>query len=89
MPSKNKQAEAANHIRGLLMQRGLDIKSHRLTLPDNQQWVILEHEGRQVGIDSASGVWVRASIRHDWRCVAMPCTVSSALQALEFLVESL
>ena len=75
------QAEAVNHIKNRLRERGLDTSSRT----DNQQWVIFEHEGRQLGVDSASGVWVRER-EGDWRCVAMPCTVSGAIQAIDFLV---
>jgi hypothetical protein len=85
MGKGNKQAEAASHIRELLAQRGLDISSRKMSLPDSQQWVIFELNQRQIGIDSVSGVWVRESIRHDWRCIAMPCSVSGALQTVEFL----
>jgi hypothetical protein len=85
MPGKNKQAEAASHIRELLMQRGLDIQSHRMTLPDSQQWIIFERNEHQVGIDAASGIWLRESIQNDWRCVAMPHSMSGALMAVEFL----
>ena len=84
---KNKQDEAASYIQKLLSQCKIDIPSHRLTLPDSQQWITYEYKGRQIGIDSASGVWVRESESHDWRCVSMPCTVSGALQAVEFLTQ--
>ena len=80
-----KQTQAASHIRELLHQRGIDIPSKRLTLPDSQQWIIFEYNGRQLGIDTASGVWVRESEDEDWRCICMPCNVSGAAQAVEFL----
>jgi hypothetical protein len=88
MGKANKQSEAVNHIQELLIKRGLDIRSRKLTLEDDQHWILFELNQRQIGIDSASGVWVRESIRHDWRCIAMPCTVSGALQAVEFLTGS-
>jgi hypothetical protein len=80
-----KQAEATNHIQELLIKRGLDILSRKLTLEENQHWILFEYRKRQVGIDSASGVWVRASISDNWMCIAMPCSVSGAIQAVEFL----
>jgi hypothetical protein len=70
MGKANKQAEAVNHIQELLTKRGLDIRSRKLTLEDDQHWTIFQHNQRQIGIDSASGVWVRESIRHEWRCSA-------------------
>jgi len=82
----NKQAEATNHIQELLNKAGYCISPRKITLEDNQHWTIFEHNKRQIGIDSASGVWVRESERHEWRCIAMPCTVSGAIQAVEFLI---
>ena len=80
-----KQTEAVTFIRSLLKQRNLDIPSHNMTLPDNQHWVIFEHKNRQIGVDSASGVWIR-ELEGEWRCLAMPCTTSGAIQAIEFLI---
>ena len=88
MGKVSKQAEAVNHIQELLTKRGLGTRPRKLTLEDDQHWVIYELNQRQIGIDSASGVWVRESIRHDWRCIAMPCTVSGALQAVDFLTSN-
>jgi hypothetical protein len=82
-----KQTDAASSIKQLLTQRGFDIPSRKMTLDDNQHWIVFEFNGKQVGIDSVSGVWVRESIRHDWRCISMPCNVSGALQAVDFLVK--
>jgi hypothetical protein len=78
-----KQSEAVNHIKHLLRERGLDITEQS----GAQRMVIFEHKGKQIGVDSASGVWVRASEGSDWRCLAMPCTVSGAIQAVEFLAK--
>jgi hypothetical protein len=84
----NKQAEAARHIKELLSKRGFNIPRKKLTLPDNQEWVIFEHSGKQIGIDTASGVWVRSSALDYWRCIGMPCTVSCAIQSVDFLTEA-
>ena len=77
-----KQSDAVNHIKNLLRERGLDIPFRT----DRQRWMIFEHRGRQLGVDSASGVWVR-ELDGDWRCLAMPCTVSGAIQAVDFLAK--
>jgi hypothetical protein len=74
------QNEAVKHIKHLLRERGLDIPSQT----GNQQMVIFEYQGKQISVDSASGVWVR-ELAGDWRCLAMPCTVSGAIQAVDFL----
>lgn len=80
-----KQAEAANHIQELLNKAGYFVSPRKITLEDNQHWVVFEQNQRQIGIDSASGVWVRESEHHEWRCISMPCSVSGAIQAVEFL----
>ena len=81
-----KQTQAASYIRELLHQRGIDIPSQRLTLPYSQQWIVFEYQGREIGIDTQSGVWIRMK-DDDWTCLATPCNVSDALQAVEFLTE--
>jgi len=83
-----KQGQAVNHIHGLLMQRGVDITSRKLTVSDNQQWTLFERGERQIAIDIDSGIWLRESINHEWRCVATPHSLSSALIAVEFLTNS-
>ena len=77
-----KQTEAVTHIKGLLKERGFNISSRRLGA---QRWIIFEHMSRQIGVDSAAGVWVRETENSEWRCLAIPCTVSGAIQAVEFL----
>jgi hypothetical protein len=53
------QTEAVNHIKKLLGERRLHLPLRNLSLPDQQRWVIREHQGRQLGVDSASGIWIR------------------------------
>ena len=77
-----KQTQAVNHIRGLLRERGFDIPPRPL---GGQRWIIFEYADRQIGVDSASGVWIGEADKADWRCLATPCTVSGAIQAVEFL----
>ena len=77
-----KQSEAVNHIKHLLRERGLNTPSRT----DNQRWVIFEYKGKQLGVDSASGVWI-SEREGDWQCLAMPCTVSGAIQAIDFLAK--
>jgi len=80
-----KQAKAARHIRELFAERGVEVVSRRLNLPDGQHWVVFERNGRQVGVDMASGIWLRKSTAGGWRCVAMPLSTSGAIMAAEFL----
>ena len=76
-----KQSEATKYLRRLLIERGLNVPSRELPT----QWAVFEHQGKQIGVDQKAGVWVREG-EGDWRCLAMPCTVSGAIQAVEFLV---
>ena len=82
---RNRQSEAVTCMRELLNQRSLFVLSRNMSLPDNQKWIVFTRGGRQVGVDMASGVWVREDVRADWRCISMPCSTSGALQAVEFL----
>jgi hypothetical protein len=86
MSKANKQSEAANHIQELLNKGGHSIGSRKITLEDNRHWIVFEYGGRQIGIDSDSGLWIRESSADTWICIAMPCTVSGAIQAVEFFV---
>jgi hypothetical protein len=80
-----KQTEAVNHIKELLSKRGVTVPTRNLTLEDNQKWVIFDYQGKQIGVDMASGVWKRQTPDDDWHCIGMPCTVSCAIQAVDFL----
>ena len=77
------QSEAVTHIKGLLKERGHDMVPR---LVSSNRWVLFEYQRRQLGIDPTSGVWVKTSELSGWRCVASPCTVSGAIQAVEFLI---
>lgn len=48
--------------------------------------IVIEREGRLVGVGRASGVWVKAGCGR-WRCLASPRDVSGALQAIDFLTQ--
>ena len=85
MPKRTGQAEASLHIQELLRQRGFDIAARAVTLEDNRQWLVFERAGRQVGVDSASGLWVKPSRSDSWRCIERSCTVGGALEAVDFL----
>ena|SRR5689334_13013340 len=75
-----KQSEATNHIQKLLIERGFNVPSRTLA----NQWIAFDYEGKQIGVDLKSGVWIR-ELEGEWRCLAMPCNVSGAIQAVEFL----
>jgi len=77
------QTEAVAHLKGLLKERGHEIGQRHLA---NTRWVVFEHQGRLLGIDPSAGIWVRTAEESSWRCLASPCTVSGAIQAVEFLI---
>jgi len=86
MPNRMKQARAASHIRELLLQRGVNIPSQSVAMGD-EQWVVFEYEGRQIGIDPASGIWVRESDGNQWRCLADEHSMSGAFLAVGLLTK--
>ena len=79
-----RQSEAKRYIQKYIAERGFEI-----TPSKHNHWVIFEHQGKQLGVDLSSGVWIRASEIENWRCVSKPFMVSGALQAVEFLVTGL
>lgn len=83
MPGWMKQTKAASHFRELLIGRGFDIPSRRIT-HDNQIWVVFERGGRQVGIDRASGIWLREP-GGEWRCVDEVYSTSGTFMAADFI----
>ena len=82
-----KQAKAASNIQKLLIERGFDIPSRRMALAGNRRWLVFERNGRQVGVDAASGIWLRESVGHEWRCMAKGHTTSDACMAIDFLTK--
>lgn len=78
-----KQTEASNYIRNLLASRKLLIIPRTMTF-ENKAWIVFEHKDRELKIDPASGLWIRVK-DSEWKCIATPCNVSGALQAVEFL----
>jgi hypothetical protein len=77
-----RQSEAKRYIQKYLTERGFEI-----TPSKQNHWVIFEHQGKQLGVDRKSGVWIRASELEDWRCLCTPCNTSGAIQAVDFLAK--
>ena len=82
----SKQTEATNYIQNLLASRKIAVIPHKIK-EGSREWMIFEYHQKQIGIDTAAGVWVRESVHHSWICLAAPCNVSGALQAVEFLIQ--
>ena len=81
----SKQTEASNYIKNLLASRQLIIIPRTMSF-ENKEWIVFEHKERELKIDPASGLWTRAK-DDEWKCLATPCNVSGALQAVEFLIK--
>jgi hypothetical protein len=82
--SHMKQAEAAKQIEALLKQRGLEIQPGIVLLGADEAWSVFEYRNRCIGIDPSTGIWIGPS-GESWECIARTCSVSGALQAVEFL----
>lgn len=81
----SKQTEASNYIRNLLASRQLN-PTFRTIMFENKEWIVFEHKDKELKIDPVSGLWIRMK-DGDWKCLATPCNVSGALQAVEFLTQ--
>ena len=79
------QKQAISHIQSLLKQRGIEIEPGFLQVVE-QPCIVLERNNRSIAVDPSSALWVGES-EGAWRCIDRTCTVSSALQAIEFLIE--
>lgn len=86
MPKFRKQAEATSYIKNLLAGQGPEIQPGIILIGEDEPWQVFEHNGRCVGIDPNSGVWIGPS-GGQWRCLASSCTVSAAFEAIEFLTQ--
>ena len=82
----DEQAQAARHLRKILLGQGYDITYRTIVLEDNQKWLLFEIGERQIAIDTASGIWGKASSAEIWRCMSKTCTTSGAFLAAEVLI---
>lgn len=87
MPEQTAQQEAASYIKSALSGRSHDIPFKNLKVGE-ETWLVFERGPYRVGIDSGSGVWLKESEEGEWRCIEKPCTVSGALEAIEFLIKN-
>ena len=79
-----KQIEATNYIKSLLASRNLKIESGIVMIAE-EGWQVFDYNSKCIGIDPNSGVWIGPS-GGDWESLGV-CTVSSTLQAVEFLTK--
>jgi hypothetical protein len=80
-----KQAEATRYIKNLLAHRRLQIEPGIVLLGGDEAWQVFEYRKKCIGIDPSANVWIGPS-GGKWRRLGA-CTVSGALQAVEFLTQ--
>lgn len=83
---RNKQAEATQYIKDLLSSHDLKIQPGIVLIGQDEPWQVFENDNKCVGIDLNAGVWIGLK-GEEWRCIESSCTVSGALQVIEFLVK--
>jgi hypothetical protein len=80
------QRQAINHIQSMLKQRGIKVEPGFLQVVE-QPCMVLERNDRSIAVDPSSGIWI-GKVDCTWECIDHTCTVSGALQAIEFLIET-
>ena len=86
MAKFTKQAQATNHIKSLLSSRNILLEPGVIVLGEAEECQIFEYNNRCLAVDTKSGLWV-GNLGGDWRQISNSCTVSGALQAVEFLTQ--
>ena len=80
-----KQADATRYINSLLESRNIRADSG-ISEVGEEPWQVFEYNGKCIGIATNGSVWTGLS-GGGWKCISSTCTVSSALQAIEFLLK--
>jgi hypothetical protein len=86
MPKFPKQAEATRYTKKLLSNRSVQIEPGIFILGEAEECQVFEYNDKCLAIDTKSGIWIGPS-GGEWRQISSSCTVSSALQAIEFLLK--
>ena len=84
MPKFPKQAEATKYIKNLLASRNIQIEPGIIVLGEAEECQVFEYRNKCLAVDTKSGLWVGPS-GGEWRQISSSCTVSAALQAIEFI----
>lgn len=84
MPTK--QAQATKYISDLLKSRRFEIEPGIVLLGGDEAWQVFEYRKKCIAVDPSANVWIGQS-GGDWRRLG-ECTVSCALQAIEFLTKA-
>ena len=81
----SKQSQATKYIRDLLKGRRFEIEPGIVLLGGDEAWQVFEYRKKCIGIDPSANVWIGPS-GGEWRHLGV-CTVSGALQAVEYLLK--
>jgi hypothetical protein len=80
----SKQTQATRYIKNLLASRGVNIESG-ISLIGECDWQVFDYQRKCLAIDPNAGIWIGMS-GGKWNPLGK-CTVSNALQAVEFLTK--
>ena len=81
----SKQEEATRYIKNLLASRSVNIESS-ISLIGECDWQVFDYKRKCLAIDPNAGIWIGMS-GGKWKTLGS-CTVSNALQAVEFLIQA-
>ncbi len=81
------QSESKAHVQQVLRTHGVETDAGIVVIA-GEPWEVFEYELRCIAIGPDSGVWIGPS-GGQWTCIDKTFTVSSALQAVEFLMNTL
>lgn len=79
----SKQTEATQYIKNLLASRQVRIEPG-IVLIGEEGWQVFDYQSKCIGIDPNAGMWIGSG--QGWKSLG-PCTVSTALQAVDFLLQ--
>ena len=80
-----KQTEATNYINNLLKSRRFNIEPGIVLMGDTG-WQVFDYQSKCIAVDPNGGVWIGMS-GGKWNPLGS-CTVSNALQAVDFLTKA-
>jgi hypothetical protein len=80
----SKQLQATKYIGDLLKGRRFEIEPGIVLLGGDEAWQVFEYRKKCIGIDPSANVWIGPS-GGEWRPLGA-CTVSGALEAVEYLI---
>ena len=81
----SKQDQATTYVKNLLAGRNIRLEPGIVILGEAEECQVFECRNRCLAIDTKSGIWIGPS-GGEWRQISSSCTVSSALEAIEFLL---